>query len=235
MFNVWQKNNKKRYDTFVTISSNFWYVVRCVLKTFIITATICRITTSDHMGAPVASCVTGCLLGDQEVQRVIVVPDRGPASLKETWRWGMSGRDLCGAAACRPPAGETTPPPGSPPPAASEPEATSPPPCSPAQTHTVRSIAVKARHQLRREETLTSLRLSWYTETLRMLLRQPKASVHRSSTNTPTSCDRLPAFSFSSSSSCRSNRADQYTDRQQECTFLLTNNKNTKRCLPFQP
>lgn len=61
---------------------------------------------------------------------------------------------------------------------------------------------------------LTSLRLSLLTETVRTLLRQPRASVHSSSTNAPTSCDKLPVFSLSSSSSCQSNiQNKQSTDK----------------------
>lgn len=58
--------------------------------------------------------------------------------------------------------------------------------------------------------TLTSLRLSFSTGTARMSPRRPVASVHSSSTKAPTSCVKVPAFSFSSSSSCRSNGADTH-------------------------
>lgn len=70
-------------------------------------------------------------------------------------------------------------------------------------------------------ENLTSLRLSLSTETLRMLPRQPRASVHNSSTNIPTSCDKLPVFTFSSKSSCQSKR---------ECIIQLMRSTNLQHC-----
>lgn len=51
---------------------------------------------------------------------------------------------------------------------------------------------------------LTSLRLSLSTGAARMSPRRPVASVHSSSTKAPTSRVKVPAFSFSSSSSCGS-------------------------------
>ena len=52
--------------------------------------------------------------------------------------------------------------------------------------------------------SLTSLGLMLRAGTLRTLARLPSASVHASSTNTPTSCDSVLQFSSSSSSSCQS-------------------------------
>lgn len=56
-------------------------------------------------------------------------------------------------------------------------------------------------------EIFTSLRLSLSMGTLRTSPRQPRASVHSSSTNTDTSSDKRAAFSFSSRRSCRLNKA----------------------------
>ncbi len=50
---------------------------------------------------------------------------------------------------------------------------------------------------------LTSLRLILEIGTVRMLLREPRASVQTSSTKTPTSWDNVLQFSFSSNSSCQ--------------------------------
>lgn len=58
--------------------------------------------------------------------------------------------------------------------------------------------------------SLTSLRLSFSTGAARMSPRRPVASVHSSSTKAPTSRVKVPAFSFSSSSSCRSNGAEAH-------------------------
>lgn len=65
----------------------------------------------------------------------------------------------------------------------------------------------------------TSLRLSLWMGTRRMLPRRPRASVHSSSTNTPTSCDKLPVFSLSSSSSCKLARCVIYY-RDTACSHL---------------
>lgn len=72
------------------------------------------------------------------------------------------------------------------------------------------------RNRARGEEgALTSLRLSFSADTVRMSPRRPVASAHSSSTKAPTSCVKVAVLSFSSSSSCRADRAESAADRLQ--------------------
>lgn len=72
---------------------------------------------------------------------------------------------------------------------------------------------------------LTSLRLMLETGTVRILLREPRASVQTSSTKTPTSCVNVQQFSLSSRRSCPKKRGFRF------CTHSQHHENTDSECL----